>query len=409
MTIAILEKKSESSDNVTLYNHVTSSLSTLDLEMILKVPTGGNWKDIPLEIAQKSARLMQIRESGGRTTYYGRLRNNLPSYTINTYFNRPGNGTFIHPTQHRLISFREAARLQSFPDHYRFLGSNSSKLKQIGNAVPPLLARAIGKQLDTGRSIDLFSGAGGLSEGLSTAGHNVIAAVDSNQNMSLTHSYNHPDTKFIESDMANPIGVQLVIDEIENLLSGKNLNMIAGGPPCQGFSTAGKWNIGDPRNALLFSMFRLINHFRPSLVLIENVVGLLWMKKGKILESVMDQLRSIDYYPHWYKLHAEEYGVPQRRQRIFILASTNKEITSAPPSIFSRLMRGKHRNEIRSDPAMPFPVTVGDAISDMPELVAGSGKDEMQYKRQWIRSDYQKMMRSLVSISSFLESQSKKG
>ncbi|MHA1928039.1 MAG: DNA cytosine methyltransferase, partial [Candidatus Thorarchaeota archaeon] len=140
MTIAALGKKSKPSDTVTLYNHVTSNLSTLDLEMILNVPPGGNWKDIPLEIAKKSVRLMQIRESGGRTTYYGRLRNDLPSYTISTYFNRPGNGTFIHPTQHRLISFREAARLQSFPDHYRFLGSNSSKLKQIGNAVPPLLA-----------------------------------------------------------------------------------------------------------------------------------------------------------------------------------------------------------------------------------------------------------------------------
>ena len=126
-----------------LYNHICSPLSELDMEMIRSVPEGGNWQDIPPEIIQKSARLTQIHRSGGRTTYYGRLRKNLPSYTINTYFNRPGNGTFVHPEQNRLISMREAARLQSFTDQYRFLGSYSSRYKQIGNAVPPPLTKAL--------------------------------------------------------------------------------------------------------------------------------------------------------------------------------------------------------------------------------------------------------------------------
>ena len=101
MTVSVLAPKSPSHDKYALYNHVTSSLSPLDLEIIKSVPPGGNWKDIPLDVAEKSARIMQIRESGGRTTYYGRLRNELPSYTINTYFHRPGNGTFIHPDQDR--------------------------------------------------------------------------------------------------------------------------------------------------------------------------------------------------------------------------------------------------------------------------------------------------------------------
>ena len=144
-----------------LYNHVCSSLSELDMEMIRSVPEGGNWQDIPASTVEKSARLTQIRRSGGRTTYYGRLKDSLPSYTINTYFNRPGNGTFIHPKQNRLISLREAARLQSFSDRFRFLGSNSSRYKQIGNAVPPFLARAVAALLKPGLVIDLFSGAGG--------------------------------------------------------------------------------------------------------------------------------------------------------------------------------------------------------------------------------------------------------
>ena len=131
-------------ENNVLYNHVCAKLSEFDMEVIRTVPPGGNWKDVPVEIASKSSRLTQIRRSGGRTTYYGRLQRDLPSYTINTYFNRPGNGTFIHPTQDRLISQREGARLQSFPDRFRFLGSTTSIFKQIGNAVPPLLAKVKG-------------------------------------------------------------------------------------------------------------------------------------------------------------------------------------------------------------------------------------------------------------------------
>src|SRR3989344_4523409 len=121
-----------------LFNHVTYSLSDNDLKMVKSIPEGGNWKNIPKSIPSK--RLEQIRRSGGRTTLYGRLSWNKPSYTISTYFNRPGNGTYIHPSEERVISAREAARLQSFPDNYIFEGSKTSYCKQIGNAVPPLLA-----------------------------------------------------------------------------------------------------------------------------------------------------------------------------------------------------------------------------------------------------------------------------
>jgi Alw26I/Eco31I/Esp3I family type II restriction m6 adenine DNA methyltransferase len=128
-------------------NHFTPGLSELDLRMVKAVPPGGNWKDIPKSIP--SERLAQIRESyangeGSRSTYYGRLHPDAPSYTISTYFNRPGNGCHIHYDfeggQHRVISQREAARLQGFPDSFVFCGNRGSVNKQIGNAVPPLLA-----------------------------------------------------------------------------------------------------------------------------------------------------------------------------------------------------------------------------------------------------------------------------
>ena len=107
-----------------VYNHTTYSLSKNDLRMVKSIPPGGNWKNIPLDIPSK--RLEQIRVSGGRTTLYGRLSFEKPSYTITTYFNRPGNGTYIHPIHDRVISAREAARFQSFPDNYIFKGSKGS-------------------------------------------------------------------------------------------------------------------------------------------------------------------------------------------------------------------------------------------------------------------------------------------
>src|SRR2546425_1352303 len=164
----------------TVYNHVSAKLSELDLRMIKCVRPGGNWRDIDPSIPSK--RLDQIRlgvKGGSRSTYYGRLRWNRPSYTISTYFSRPGNGCFIHPEQDRLISLREGARLQSFRDSYRFFGSRTSKYSQIGNAVPPLLAYAIAHGLKGSAPstlVDLFSGAGGLSEGLRMAGYEILAA-----------------------------------------------------------------------------------------------------------------------------------------------------------------------------------------------------------------------------------------
>lgn len=108
-----------------IYDHAAGALSDLDREIVAAVPAGGNWRDLPETFASK--RVEQIRRSaargeGSRSTYYGRLRWDRPAYTISTYFNRPGNGCFIHPDAPRLLTVREAARLQSFPDAYRFFG-----------------------------------------------------------------------------------------------------------------------------------------------------------------------------------------------------------------------------------------------------------------------------------------------
>ena len=151
--------------NENIPNHYSASLSELDLMIASAVPPGGNWKDVPESVP--SRRIQQIRESyvagkGSRSTYYGRLRPDAPAYTINTYFSRPGNGCHLHYdfTQQRVLSQREAARLQSFPDSFVFQGSKNSINQQIGNAVPPLLAYQIALRFPTaGQFVDLFSGA----------------------------------------------------------------------------------------------------------------------------------------------------------------------------------------------------------------------------------------------------------
>ena len=410
MTLSKTGKWKQDEKTHTLYNHVSAKLSNLDLQMVCSISPGGNWQDIPLRVAEQSVRVMKIRKNGGRTTYYGRLRPDLPSYTINTFFNRPGNGTFIHPTQNRLISFREAARLQSFPDSYRFHGSNASIYKQIGNAVPPLLTRALGSLFKRSLVVDVFSGAGGLSQGLVDSNHRVITSADINSNMRETYSQNHSSTVVTDSDFSNPLEVESYIELVENKLRGRTLGILAGGPPCQGFSTAGKWSIGDPRNQLVFSMLRLVKHLKPENVLIENVVGIRIQKNGATLLAIQENLKSIGYESEWFQLNAEQYGVPQRRRRVFIVASSSGDLKGPPEPSFSALSLKRRNSEVTIvSPELSRPVTVDEAIGDLPSIPAGGGTHEIQYDPDWTSKGYQEYMRGKTTFDEFVVYQSGQG
>ncbi|TFH04187.1 MAG: DNA (cytosine-5-)-methyltransferase [Candidatus Thorarchaeota archaeon] len=409
MTIATANPESVLHKSQTvLYNHVCTTLSELDMEVVMNVPPGGNWMNLPEATIAKSARLTQIMKSGGRTTYYGRLKSGMPSYTINTYFNRPGNGTFIHPSQNRLISMREAARLQSFPDCHRFKGSLSSRYKQIGNAVPPLLARAIGEKIPKGLCIDLFCGAGGLSKGLEQAGHNTILSSDSNPNMCETFQFNNPRTRVIQSDFNNQEEVDNLLENIESELHGRTLQLLAGGPPCQGFSTAGKWNPDDARNSLLFKTIELVREIEPEYVLLENVPGIRSIQKGKLLESFLGLLEAEGYNTQTFLLKAEEFGVPQRRRRVFIVASRFDTPISTPDVRLSPIVRGKTRYDAHiENKGLPAPVTVSEAISDLPVISSGEGHDVIKYDPEWTIFDYQRLMRGMISFKEFFSKRTK--
>jgi DNA (cytosine-5)-methyltransferase 1 len=123
-----------------LYDHQAAALSEGHLRQIEHVPEGGTWRDIPLELLPK--RFARIRRTDS-TTLFGRLERAFPAYTITTQFNNVTTGCYTHPLQHRALSVREGARIQTFPDRYRFVGSLESKCRQIGNAVPPLLAEVV--------------------------------------------------------------------------------------------------------------------------------------------------------------------------------------------------------------------------------------------------------------------------
>lgn len=125
-------------------NHVAPQTSAINLERIRHIPEGGNWKDIPAELLPP--RLVKSRMTDHSTTY-GRLRWNQPSFTITALLANVTAGAFTHPSEHRAITIREGARLQSFPDAFVFRGPRNSQAKQIGNAVPPLLARAVGEHI----------------------------------------------------------------------------------------------------------------------------------------------------------------------------------------------------------------------------------------------------------------------
>jgi site-specific DNA-cytosine methylase len=366
-----------------LNNHVTYPLSKNDMLMVKSIPTGGNWKNIPLSIP--SERLKKIRKTGGRTTLYGRLKWGAPSYTITTYFNRPGNGTYIHPDKDRVISAREAARLQSFPDDYIFYGSKTSFCKQIGNAVPPLLAYSIAQKIKEKykikNSIDLFCGAGGLSKGFEWAGINVVAANDNFSAACLTYKLNNPNTVLIEGDITNIDTKNKLFQSIKN----KKIDIIVGGPPCQGFSHAGKRLIDDPRNSLYKEFVEIVKKIKPPVILLENVEGIITINNGKTFQSIKENFSALGYKMHGEKIHAVKFGVPQKRKRVIIIGVKKGN----PRDCFPKSILEEDKF-----------ITVKDAIGNLSNINCNENSLKIVIKPQGI---YQKFLSGVIKPSDFLK------
>lgn len=375
-----------------LYNHIAAKLSPLELEMATHIPPGGNWQNIPENIPSK--RLEQIRKSGGRTTYYGRLRYDKPSFTITTYFYRLGNGCNLHPEQNRVMSNREAARFQSFPDAYVFLGSKTAQYKQIGNAVPPLLGRLVASlikpYLHSMNFVDLFAGAGGISEGFAMDGYNLIAANEIEKKFFETYVYNHqkrfPNASFVSGD----ITLQSTKDEIIHASDDNPIGVVIGGPPCQGFSYAGWRNPEDKRNQLFKEFVSLVNVIKPEFFVLENVPGILTMRNGDAVKEIVESFSSIGYtVSSPLKLNAEDFGIPQKRRRVIIIGSLHGIEIHQPKPLFSN-----------TDTNLPNIVTAKEAIGNLPKIEAGDDVmiREVDYP---LITPYEKLMGGVFTFDEF--------
>lgn len=376
-----------------LYNHVAFKMGAHEATIAPHIPEGGNWQNIPLSI--EDTRLKNIRATGGRTTYYGRLRWDKPSYTIATYFNRVGNGCNLHPEQNRVMSNREAARLQSFPDDFVFQGSKASQYKQIGNAVPPILARYVSSLikpfLTSYNFVDLFAGCGGLSEGFIMNGFNLLAASEIDKNIMLTNKHNH--SKY--TDEKNFILGDITTDEIKQQIikccEGKDVDIIIGGPPCQGFSYAGWRDPNDTRNQLFKEFVAMVDALKPKFFVMENVLGILTMRQGDAIKEIVEAFAEIGYKVNTpLKLNAADYGVPQRRKRVVIIGSLDHSIElPSPQPLFSE-----------GGEELPKYISVRDAIESLPIIPDGGGEIEMDYIPN-ISSPYDKLMRKEINFDEF--------
>lgn len=173
--------------------------------------------------------------------------------------------------------------------------------------------------------IDVFSGCGGLSYGLEQSGLNCLLGIDHDRDAMKTFERNHPNSQSFCGDIR-----ELDNAKIMEMVGNQKVDLIVGGPPCQGFSTVGKGKSEDPRNLLFLEFLRLVKLFKPQGILIENVTGLLAKKNKDVLTRVFDEFHQLGYNVDARVLSAEEFGVPEKRRRTIIVGFKNEFEPSFP-------------------------------------------------------------------------------
>jgi DNA (cytosine-5)-methyltransferase 1 len=220
--------------------------------------------------------------------------------------------------------------------------------------------------------VDLYSGAGGMALGAKQAGINVKLAIEADTYAAATYRHNHPNAKVITDDIRKVLKIHV---------PGKNNGKILfGGPPCQGFSTSNQRtrSSSNPNNWLFIESLRIVESWKPDWVVFENVKGIAETEKAAFLEMMLSKLASYGYSVSWWILNAADYGVPQRRFRLFIIGSIHGIKLQKPI------------------PTIDSCITVKDAIADLPVLRNGASENKRPYPSM-PSSSYAAMLRGTIA------------
>lgn len=231
-------------------------------------------------------------------------------------------------------------------------------------------------------TLDLFSGCGGMTLGFTWAGFKSVLASDIDENCEKTFDTNFPEVPFLCGDLS-----QFNKEDFDKHIQAKEVDIIIGGPPCQGFSLANKLRnkvSEDPRNKLFYEFVKTINWYNPKAFVMENVKGLLSMESGKVIKQITEEFENAGIHGYCVRikvLKASDFGVPQSRERVIVIGIRN-DLNKIP-----EFPKKKYAKE----------VTVNEAISDLPIIEAGQGKEKQKYDSKPLNS-YQIFMRKNSSF-----------
>ncbi len=217
--------------------------------------------------------------------------------------------------------------------------------------------------------VDLFAGAGGMSLGAVYAGIDVRLAVDIDKQATATYAHNHRDTKVLVKDVRDVV--------VSDLPDAEGPTILFGGPPCQGFSTSNQRtrNTSNTNNWLFAEFLRITRIWQPSWVVFENVKGIVDTEGGMFLAEVKAGFEKQGYTLTEWILNAADFGIPQRRSRYFLIGS--RDGIQVPEPL----------------PTTDKPITVGEAIGDLPALTNGALKEQLPYRSK-AGSNYASVLRN---------------
>ncbi|MFC1592653.1 DNA cytosine methyltransferase [Candidatus Omnitrophota bacterium] len=256
--------------------------------------------------------------------------------------------------------------------------------------------------------IDLFAGAGGITEGFKWAGFDVVASLEWDHDACDTHRANHPDTVVIEGDITKPN----VKGKLTRAIEKQKIDLIVGGPPCQGFSLVGTRLgtnralgrfIDDSRNALYKEFVKIVGRHQPKIFVLENVPGLFSYKKGMIRDQIKQDFGKLGYRVDVDILNSADFGVPQLRNRVIFIGN-RLGISNIYPEKTHFDPNSKNSNGVAPDELFDYNallikkgikpyLSLSDAISDLPFLTAGNGVNERVNYATDPESEYQRVMR----------------